>query len=328
MNALVFVDKNCEDLFRELHANLEKLKAFQSVLSVTDQQVHPLLSESTTLAFVSQDTWNHLRSQAKGKILAKIVLFQSKSKQLNAETLELCKAPVSGLIRGVEKGFSTLEVQSILKPFRKSEGLPKEYLPFSLEPEKILVEHKTRVCNHTDKKNALQEFSNRLGEVAKQAGLPSDHISLRQITEVVDELLINGIFHANPSLKGKLRGAGYVLLNHQSVVLTYHFGIRQDGSRKVPLVIVSVKDPFGTLTFEDVKNHISISQDAMIASAAKQYGLGLRITHERSQALHFRVKSGTYTSITCYFEVFENYRSQTEGSRTLIFEMDEEGRAA
>ena len=198
------------------------------------------------------------------------------------------------------------------------------------------VLHKRTISNNSEKRSALESLRGDLSLLHKKLLEKLDRKetkiekfeipALRHILEVADELIINGIFHANPALNGRIQGGGYLLLPHQSVTLSWQTQIKDiDGSPKA-FVVLSIRDPFGTLKLTDIERHLNVTKDgASLQDGIKKTGLGLRLTRERSQMLEFRVRKGHSTQILAHLEITPNYRKTFENDAMVVVSFDSEG---
>lgn len=133
----------------------------------------------------------------------------------------------------------------------------------------------------------------------------------RKATELVDELILNAVFGANPRMRGMQRGHPFVLPDNEAVVVRW----RRDDQ----LLGVSVSDPFGALRFPTLLSHLdaaALQGDVALKASA---GLGLRMAFDRSHALFVEVDEGARTEIVAFLRLEKTFREFEKRARSLHF---------
>ncbi len=165
---------------------------------------------------------------------------------------------------------------------------------FSFFKAESLLKGEKIVSNVSEKRDALQELEDfvlGLGD-AEDASRLSQYA--RKAGEAVDELLLNAIWDANPTLQQAHRGDDFVLPPSEQVRVRWGF----DGDR----FGYSVSDPFGTLEKESIIRHLLGGEVELGAFAErKSGGLGMKRVFERSHHVVAAVRKGALTELQCFF---------------------------
>lgn len=127
------------------------------------------------------------------------------------------------------------------------------------------------------------------------------------VERVLDELILNAIFHPNPRLARLSRENSYFLSPEEAVTVRWGF----DGA----VFALSVADPFGSLERHTVMKHLSLLADrekndgAALAPAgsaemlpeplAVTAGLGLRTVFKNVHSMRIQVRPQVSTEIVC-----------------------------
>jgi hypothetical protein len=106
---------------------------------------------------------------------------------------------------------------------------------------------------------------------------------------LADELMLNAIFDANPSMKGVDRSQSYDLVGQSAV--------RLDFAVAPSAFVIAVTDRYGSLEKADIVKHIC--NPAMLGKVSERVsgGLGLRLSVEGASALLFEVSKGRKTRV-------------------------------
>jgi hypothetical protein len=133
----------------------------------------------------------------------------------------------------------------------------------------------------------------------------------RKTVELVDELVLNAVFNANPRLRTARRGQPFVLPPEEGVLVRWR---RTEGS-----FAVSVRDPFGSLRYPTLLSHLDASLPREELSARQSAGLGLRMAFDRSHAFVVDVSNGSSTEIIAFLRLERSFREFDRRLRSLHF---------
>ncbi len=139
----------------------------------------------------------------------------------------------------------------------------------------------------------------------------------RKAGDVLDELLMNAIWDANPARNNKERDVPVFLKPHEAVKVSW--GV--DGN----LLAVSVTDPFGTLQREDME----LYQDEVLGQIQGKIvkvnrkgpgaGIGLHMVLRRVTGLIINLNPGVSTEFLALFDLTHSPRYLSKGPKTFHF---------
>lgn len=111
----------------------------------------------------------------------------------------------------------------------------------------------------------------------------------RRMTEMVDELVLNAIFNANPRMRACDRSQPFNLGPDEDVHLTWAYDGEYFG--------VSVRDHFGQFTLESIMERVASSSELSTIVTSKSAGLGQKLIFERAHQIVTNVKEGKVTEV-------------------------------
>ncbi len=117
---------------------------------------------------------------------------------------------------------------------------------------------------------------------------------------LADELMLNAIFDANPSMKGVDRSQAYDLFGQSAV--------RVDFATGPSSFVIAVTDSYGSLDKMDVVKHICNPTMLGKISDRVSGGLGLRLSLEGASALLFEVSKGRKTRVVLFTHMLPSQR--------------------
>jgi|GEM_PF-4753856 len=161
------------------------------------------------------------------------------------------------------------------------------------------------------KKTLLTEVLRAIEGLGGSAHVPLYREYARRMTELVDELVLNALFNANPRLRGTDRGAPFLLAKREEVIVRW----RAD----VHTFCVSVSDPFGTLDRDTVLRYLGDRDKTRSFVGDPSAGLGLRIVFDRSHTFVLEVEPGVCTEVVCHASFEKKLRDFDVHERCLHF---------
>jgi hypothetical protein len=213
---------------------------------------------------------------------------------------------------GVNRGdIVGRDLTILIKKFQLGDILDLEkYLSFGAS----ITRH--QISTDVDKKQAIEGIYNFIASFGGE-GYPHPYAEYaRRIAEMVDELLLNAIFNANPRLKGVNRALPFSLSPDESVHLAYGY----DGD----LFGVSVKDPFGVFTKDTVLQYLSAQRSLQSVTSGASGGLGIRFVFERAHHVIANVKKEVATEIISLIQFDSRLSNFDKKQRSFYFFSDED----
>lgn len=141
-----------------------------------------------------------------------------------------------------------------------------------------------------DKENGVRQMLHTL-ELWEQHPENPKSIWLQNAQIIMDELLLNAIFHANPRLSNVPRSHPFRLGDHEKVNVRWAF----DGYR----LGMEVTDPFGTLAFEDLFKPKAQIKEPLNAASDVTLGIGFKTLFRLTEGVWLTVVPGSYTRVCC-----------------------------
>ena len=205
----------------------------------------------------------------------------------------------------------------LIKKFRLDDifGLDK-YLSYGAHLQEMTI------SSSDDKEVAIQrvlEFVSNLGSA--NAAERFVHYS-RSTAELVDELLLNAVFNANPrfSEDPALRKKKFSLEPAEQVKVIWGY----DGE----FFGVSVVDPFGCLQRETILSYLLRKQKLEDASKRTSGGMGFQLIFERLHRLVINVTPQKYTEVICLLAFEKRMRDFNKKPRVFHYFTHEEDKAS
>ncbi len=161
-------------------------------------------------------------------------------------------------------------------------GLDK-LLAFPARPVSYLV------FNDADKRNALNALKRQVMGLGENLAKIRFEEYASRLEMMVDELVLNAVFNANPSFRGRQRGNEFSLTNEESVLVSWGFDGKYFG--------FSVVDRFGLLERNIVLNYLDKTLPKESVLLRSSGGMGLRFVFERVSHLHVNVSPSRQTEI-------------------------------
>ncbi|MGE0763912.1 MAG: hypothetical protein AB7N80_11590 [Bdellovibrionales bacterium] len=171
------------------------------------------------------------------------------------------------------------------------------------------IQSKT-VNSKSSKQSAVEEISffiENLGD-PKHANPFKEYA--RRITEMVDELIINAIFGANPRMKDADRSEDFRLGKEEEVYLSWGYDGEYFG--------VSVRDMFGQFSVESIMQHLSMKPEFENIVQSKSAGLGQKLVVERAHQIITNVQVKKITEVIAIVK-FENRLLDYERTKKSFF---------
>jgi hypothetical protein len=182
--------------------------------------------------------------------------------------------------------FDARDVLILLRKFKTGDfdGIAK-YVGFGAELKTAFV-HTLEEKKHV--LSTIEDYIQNLGED------PCDHRFAeyaRRTCELLDELVLNAVFDANPRFQQSPRNEPFLLSESESVIVTWGF----DGE----IFGLSVTDRFGLLGKETIVRYLDETFDQGDMQTRKSGGLGLKLIFERLHQFIVNVQPGQKTEIIC-----------------------------
>ncbi len=154
----------------------------------------------------------------------------------------------------------------------------------------------------------VEEFVNNLVGKCKTSRL--DVYAVRA-AELLDELLLNAVYDANPRLNITAPGPQFRLTPDETATVRWGF----DGE----LFGVSVTDPFGTIQKNVILKHLDEAFRKQEIHKQKTAGLGLKIIYERMSHMIVNAQHGKYTEVICLIRFDHRLRDFEKRLRSFHF---------
>lgn len=128
----------------------------------------------------------------------------------------------------------------------------------------------------------------------------------KRIATVADELILNGIFNANPKYLGKRQTEAFKLTGAEAPLLQYcllpdRFGL-------------AVRDPFGRLKGNMLLRYLGPRRSLQETMTELRTGLGLKMVFRYSQDVVVNLVPGQTTEIICLFKIPADFRQSANTS--------------
>lgn len=176
------------------------------------------------------------------------------------------------------------ELSILIKKFSDGDILDLEkYLAFGCK----LV--KRTILNSAQKREAVDAVSNYVSNLGDPGYSHPFFEYARLVTEVVDELLLNAVFDANPRLKTEDRSLPFILGPDERIEMAWGYDGEYFG--------VSVRDPFGQLPCETILNYVSAIRERGKVTSELSGGLGLKLIFEKAHQVITNVKNARITEV-------------------------------
>jgi hypothetical protein len=212
-----------------------------------------------------------------------VVLLLSSKLQVMAKQLKSI-ANVQCMVANHDKDFDARDVLIMLKKFQEEDilGLEK-YLGYGAGVRRYVI------ASDSDKRQAVQELFSFVHGLGGEASNFSEYA--RRTAELVDELILNGVFNANPRFQKLDRSQPFTLKNDELVHMSYAFDGETFG--------VSVSDRFGSLTREKILEYLNDVTVTEPVSERESGGLGLKVIFDRLHRFVVNVTPGDVTEAIC-----------------------------
>lgn len=194
----------------------------------------------------------------------------------------------SGLVRyllGIDSiDSSGRDLSILIKKFADRNILDLEkYLAFGCSiNERSIVSPSTK----REAVEAVHQYIRQLGDPSYDH--PFDEYATR-VTEMVDELLLNAVFDANPRMQGVDRSKPYQLKEEEKIHLAWGYDGEYFG--------VSVRDPFGQFSYETIMQYVASQRKRDAIAASHSAGLGLKIIFDKAHKVIANVSRGKVTEV-------------------------------
>ena len=170
---------------------------------------------------------------------------------------------------------------------------------------------KYQVRDPKSKEHIIETIHNEIEKILEPEFGPISQKYAQVSSMVCDELILNAIWDANPRLRQADRSMQFSLDERESIEVK----LIQDQGRYG----VSVRDPFGTLTRNDVIKHFKLDGIAKKISLRESGGLGLRLSMSSSSELIFIIKPGQYTEVVAVTHVERSVKSFKSRRKSFFY---------
>jgi hypothetical protein len=273
----------------KLQYNLKSLSAKRALL-LTDEGMLPYIEE------IHRHSWPFELDVA--------LFIQSKMSKV---ALELHQLPrVKYLLEFDETdSFAGRHLAVLVKKFTEQNILNlNKYLGFGA------VLHTRTIDSSQTKRHAVEQihhFINNLGETTYPH--PFGEYA-RRISEMVDELVINAIFGANPRMHEADRSKAFSLSESEQIELSWGYDGEYFG--------VGVRDPFGQFDLDTIMKYISSQAKVENILPGKSAGLGLKVIFDRAHQIITNVQKRKVTEVIAVVK-FENRLLDFEKTKKSFF---------
>jgi hypothetical protein len=233
-----------------------------------------------------------------------IVLIKSHLHSLS-EDIRYC-LPAHSFVAATDHIFDPRDLGTVIQKVKTREifGLER-YLQFGTE---IFSE---RILCDADKVQTLakvERFVLGLGENLSN-GRFTQYAS--RIRMMLDELVLNAIFHANPRFKNVDRSSALMLKEDEAVTVRWAY----DGFR----FAYSVTDQFGVIEKKHVMSYLDRTFYGRTEDGQKSAGLGLQFVFDRIQSFVINVCPRTKTEVICLLKFEKKMKDIDSAVRSLHF---------
>jgi hypothetical protein len=173
------------------------------------------------------------------------------------------------------------------------------------------VIHSQPVCTPREKESVLAAIGRGVGDLAELLSKASVEQYATRIEMVMDELILNAVFNANPRYHAAPRDQGFELQPYDQVLVRWGF----DGMH----FCFSVLDHFGTLLKDTVTKYVDgtlPNQDTLVRSSG---GYGFRYIHEHSSQLIFNINRNAQTEVIVLMAFTRRIKDFTNRLKSLHF---------
>lgn len=232
-----------------------------------------------------------------------VVLLLTSKLQVVAKQLKSI-SNVQCMVANHDKDFDARDVLIMLKKFQEENilGLDK-YLGYGAEVRKISV------ASDVDKRRGIQELFDFVNGLGSESSNFSEYA--RRTAELVDELVLNGVFNANPRFQNQDRKQPFALAEDEIVHLSYAFDGETFG--------VSVCDRFGSLTREKILEYLNEVTVTEPVSERESGGLGLKVIFDRLHRFVVNVTPGDVTEAICLLKFDSRIRDFEKRLRSFYY---------
>lgn len=111
----------------------------------------------------------------------------------------------------------------------------------------------------------------------------------RRVSEIVDELLINAIYDANPRMQGVDRSKKFQLNESEKIQVSWGYDGEYFG--------VSVRDPFGKFTCDTIMRYLASQKADETITLQPSAGIGLKLIFEKAHKVITNVQKESVTEV-------------------------------
>jgi len=171
--------------------------------------------------------------------------------------------------------------------------------------------HSRTIKTHQDKRGAISAVSDYVANLGDPGyDHPYGEYSTR-MSELVDELLLNAVFDANPRMQNVDRSKPFKLDDKELVHISWGY----DGE----FFGVSVRDPFGKFQSETILKYLGQRRNLEDLVADKSGGLGLKFIFEKAHQVIANVQSEQVTEVIALVKFASRLREFEEQKKSFYF---------
>ena len=250
---------------------------------------------SRCLLFVAMTNLDLARKISIVQPQASVVVLLDKPLQKVARELLDCMS-VRCFVAQQNEGFDAREILTMLRKFSDPNfaGVEK-YLSYGASIQGL------DIVDVSTKRSALERVEKSVSHLGNGAEEKRFQEYARRVSELVDELVLNAIFDANPAMRDVSRSLDFSLLQSEAVQVRWGF----DGE----VFAVSVRDYFGNLSKETIIEYLAEGHNSeKFWQDRKSAGLGFRLVFERMHQFIVNVEPGKMTEIICLLRFEKRFR--------------------
>ena len=137
------------------------------------------------------------------------------------------------------------------------------------------------------------------------------HHYSQMVCELADELILNGIFNANPRLKNAKRSEPFQLNKKEFLDIQWIFDGEMFG--------LSIKDPFGKLSKKDILAYLDSKQKNDPLAKRISGGLGIKMIFERLHHYIVNVNPDKFTEVICLLHFDKKFKDFNNRLRSFHY---------
>jgi hypothetical protein len=171
--------------------------------------------------------------------------------------------------------------------------------------------HSRTIKENENKREAIQSVADYVSKLGDPGYNHPFHEYSTRMAELIDELLLNAIFDANPRLNGADRSKPFQLSDKELVQVSWGYDGEYFG--------ISVRDPFGKFQSETILKYLGQSRSFTDLTTSKSGGLGLKLIFEKAHQVIANVQHEQVTEVIALVKFANRLREFEEQKKSFYY---------